>query len=202
MSNLDDQIREHYNSCCLDSHRLSAILCAGEQCSQSRMLMRWSFGLAAALIVITTVLNLGFPVEVGERTPDRIITEVAKSHSNLLDPEYFSTNYQELQSQLARIDFSIVPTDFLKDNYRLVGARYCSIHTCLAVQLRLRDKQTGEPVTLYIAKLDSALAQAQEDLRVVDGVRVQVWKDTDRFFAMARGGQNTLGAGYVTSDDV
>lgn len=186
MSDIDDQIRDYYEACCLDGHRANAILQAGRQCSRSCHIMRWSIGLAAALIVLSLILQFAFPRTVGEDAPSRIATEVASAHAKLLDPEFITADYQELQQQLERIDYSILPSsDFLREKYALVGARYCSIHTCLAVQIRLRDKVTGQPVTLYIAKLDPVLEKARPDTRVIEGVRVQVWKDEQRFFAMA-----------------
>lgn len=187
MSELDQEVREHYTHCCLSNHRVDAILSAGDQCCWGRFAMTWSIGLAAALITITTFLYFAFPQQVGEHGPQRIVTEVARSHAKQLDPEFKTADYVELQAKLARIDFSVIPNNaFIFENYALVGGRYCSIHTCLAVQVKLKDKLTGESVTLYIAKIDDTLDQAVADTRIVDGVRVQVWRDKERFFAMAR----------------
>ncbi len=191
MSKLDDQIRDYYGSCYMSKNRLDALLDAGQQCSHSRSVMTWSVGLAAALILVTTFINFLFPREIKETGAKHIAMDIAVSHAKELDPEYRTTDYVELQAMMTRVDYSIVPPkQFVMDNYALVGARYCSMYACLAVQLKLRDKMTGEPITLYIAKLDDVLRNSESDVKVIDGVHVQVWHDDNRFYAMARGNTN------------
>lgn len=92
-----------------------------------------------------------------------------------------------LLAQLSRIDFSILPPgDFLAHDHNLEGGRYCSLQSELAAQLELRQKGSGDPCILYVVALSPELRKVKPDTRVIDGVRVQVWVDNDRLFALAR----------------
>lgn len=193
MTKLDDQLREFYNGSCLCNHRTEAILHAGQACSLTcKVIRRGTFVMAASIIIMAT-LHFAFPEKIEQPNVERIAAVVAGNHTSQLDPEFSSRDYVELQNRLARADFNIRPDKaFLQDEYSLVGGRYCSLNTCLAVQLRLEHNQTGERVTLYVAKLQPQLGDIDDDVKVVNGIRVQVWKNTDRLFVMASGGPQQI----------
>lgn len=192
MTDLDDQIREFYEDCCLDGHRISAILETGKICSRSCHVIRWSIGLAASVVFAALLAYALIPHYVFTSGPEHIVAGLATSHRERLEPEFLTGSYVELQDKLEKIHFSILPDNpYLRDQFELLGGRYCNLHTCLAVQLRLRNKATGTLVTLYVAALDPVLEQAHEDNQLIDGVRVQVWKSKDRFFAMAQDAHST-----------
>lgn len=186
MSEFDDQIRAYYNEAHIEDPHCTAILDAGRQYAQASKLKRWSYGLAAALLIMT-----GFAFWNSQKSEhdsvDTIVQVVASSHQKNLAPDIATHDYLELQRQLSNASFSVIPpTRQLREDYRLVGGRYCSLGTCFAIQLRLQDKSTGELLTLYVAKLDSTLRKASQEIRTLEGVQVKVWKDNSRLFALAR----------------
>jgi anti-sigma factor RsiW len=117
---------------------------------------------------------------------ERVLAEVAMNHRKQLDVEFVADQYLQLQQELDRLDFSIVPKgSALTRNYRLVGGRYCSIQGQLAAQLKVEDKMSGEWLTLYIAPLNDELQRLSSSDQTHSGVYIRLWQEDERFFALA-----------------
>ena len=186
INNLGDQIRDYYHKQKLDEHRGDAILKLGRQFSSVyRFRRRCVVALsAAATIAITSY----FAFHRDNRSINEIVSaEIAANHQQQLGPELRTSDYQELQTALVKLDFSIIPAkEFILKNFILTGGRYSTIYGETAVQLRLVSKTTGEPCFLHITKLNNLLEDIRPDTTVENRIHVQMWKSEGRFFAMSR----------------
>jgi hypothetical protein len=181
MSQLDEQIRDHYLQQSLPERNLQGIL-TGEEPVRSdawRRLLPLAAALAALLVA---AFFLWKPADL----TDAVVAEIAKNHNKQLAMEIKSGNHLEVQTKLDRIPFSLkLPEKEVLSEFTLVGGRYCSIQTELAAQLRLSDNDTGAPCTLYITKLTDSLGQLKPTTRTLKGVKVKLWSDDHRFFGLA-----------------
>ena len=181
MSQLDEQIRDHYLQQSLPERNLQGIL-TGEEPVRSDA-WRHLLPLAAALVALAVAVSLLWnPADL----TDAVATEIAKNHNKQLAMEIKSGDYREVQTELDRIPFSLkLPEKTVHSKFTLIGGRYCSIQTELAAQLRLSNNDTGAPCTLYITKLTDSLRQLKPTTRTVKEVKVKLWSDGQRFFGLA-----------------
>jgi hypothetical protein len=185
MKTLEQQVCDYYATQALPEERVQSIVQLSRTVSPSRRLT-WAVGAMAAAILLAGVLFvMNRPVQ--SNLTQRVMVEIAKNHSKKLQPEFVTGNYQELQAQLSRVEFSILPPGgFLRSGFSLEGGRYCSVQSELAAQLKLQESASGEACTLYVAEATPPLAQIKPGTQVVDGVRVQVWIEDGRLFGLAR----------------
>jgi anti-sigma factor RsiW len=118
---------------------------------------------------------------------ERVLAEISMNHHKRLEVEVASDQYQVVQAGLGQLDFPILPTrkELLK-NYALVGGRYCSVQGGLAAQLKVRDRVSGELLTLYVTHLTDELERIDPLDANFDGVHIRLWQENGRFFALAR----------------
>ena len=183
--NLDAALRRHYRGKSLPAARIDEILGAGARTSSPRSsVYYWLTGVAAVLVVGFT----GVYTAMHHSFTQAVYREVAMNHRKQLAVEVAAQQYEQVQSGLGRLDFSVIPNPDapLATDYALVGGRYCSIQGGLAAQLKLSDPASGESVTLYVTPLTDRLSEVASSQDVVDGVTIRTWRDDERFFALAR----------------
>jgi anti-sigma factor RsiW len=185
MNTLEQQVREYYEAQALPVERVRSIVQLSRAVTPSRNIA-WAVGAAAAVALVAVILfALNRPPQ-GDLT-QLVMAEIARNHSKHIAPEVATDRYEEVQTKLSRLDFSVLPaSEFLRRDFQLVGGRYCSVQSEFAAQLKLRETASGEDCTLYVAPLTPVLRRVKADTRVVDAVRVQVWTEDGRLFGLAR----------------
>ena len=189
---MDDAIRDYYRSKTLSVDRVEAILRSSSASSSSTRRGRrragrlyWISGIAATLAVGLLGAHLAL---VRATLADSVLREVAMNHQKGLAVEVAADRYDHVQEKLDRLGFSVQPgDDALLSGYDLVGGRYCSIQGGIAAQLKVRDRKTGGLLTLYVTDLTETLDDIGPGGRVFDGVRIRLWTEDSRFFALAGG---------------
>ncbi len=184
MRNFNETIKEYYSGKLLPTEKVEAILLKSTGLRKSLFSRYYQFaGVAAVLLIVFAGLYWQF----NQATITQgVLAEIAMNHHKRLDVEVASDQYQVVQEKLDRLDFSIFPDRRdLIENYTLVGGRYCSIHGGLAAQLKVRDKISGELLTLYVTKLTDELEGITPLNAEFDGVQIRLWKENGRFFALA-----------------
>ncbi len=107
------------------------------------------------------------------------------NHNKQLRPEFVVESFADLPGVMPKLDFSpIHPQRLLDAGFTLVGARYCSICTVIAVQMRLRDP-TGRAHTLYEFRAGDGFESIDEQSLDIDGVRVSFWREAGLMMGLA-----------------
>lgn len=184
MRNFDETIKKYYSGKLLPAEKVEAILLKSAGLRKSLFGRYYQLaGMAAVLLIVFA----GLYWQLNQTTITQgVLTEIAMNHHKRLNVEVASDQYQVVQEKLDRLDFSIFPDrKDLIDNYTLIGGRYCSIHGGLAAQLKVRDKVSGELLTLYVTKLTDELEGITPLNTELDGVQIRLWKENGRFFALA-----------------
>ena len=151
-----------------------------------------------SLLALTASLVLVFMLSVnfypGSRDISwKIADEVAMNHIKMKPMELKSDSLAPLRDYFTQLDFSVVSSDLLaKQNYTMLGGRYCSIQGVTAAQIRYRT-DNGRKVTLYEVAYDPKLygdipkiAQGETPLSIdVKGVSVSLWVEKGLLMAEA-----------------
>ena len=184
MSNFDETIKRYYSSKSLSAAKVEAILAKSTRSRRSLFTRYYKFVGVAALLLIGFI---GLHQKLNQAMmSESVLAEIAMNHQKRLNVEVISDQYPVVQEKLDQLDFSILPVKSeLIMNYTLLGGRYCSIHGGLAVQLKVREKASGEFMTLYVTKLTDKLEDITPLDAEFDGVGIRLWKEDDRFFGLA-----------------
>ncbi len=185
MIELDQKLRDYYQSQSLPEHRVAHIL------ETSRMIRRpfWKqhavrLAIAASIALLLSLSIHGFWS--GPAIEILVARDVWNNHRKQLAPEVTTSSFAEIQSALPRLDFAIAPTQpEMLAGMKLAGGRYCSILDELAAQISLVDA-TGQPGTLYVAPLTPPLAKVTPGIYRMEHGTVHIWTDAHRIFALAR----------------
>jgi anti-sigma factor RsiW len=141
----------------------------------------------AALTAAIVISLLVADHEEYQRAIERAVcAEVVMNHMKHSPLEIISAHYSEVEAALSRLDFSIMPANStIRETYRLMGGRYCSIQGEPAAQLRVQDIRSGKECTLYAVKAAGKLQGITADVDSMDGIRVEVWRQDNVLFALA-----------------
>lgn len=183
MNELDQKLRDYYQSQSLSDDRLDQILATTKMIRHP--FWRQPALLAAACIALLLGISALF-VWPGPKLEATVAQDVWKNHQKQLAPEIATSSFAEIQTALPRLAFPIAPTrPDMFAGMRLIGGRYCSILDELAAQISLVDAE-GNPCTLYVAPLAPPLSKITPGVHRIEGGTVQIWTDAHRVFALAR----------------
>lgn len=139
---------------------------------------QWAF-LAPALVAVALLMFFTL-------TPNynmQVMKEVAYNHNKNLSPEVLTEDLGTIQEALPKLDFTLVASNKLKkNNWKIVGARYCSIKGKIAAQIKLLNTQSDKTYTLYQASIDIDIADSSE---YIDGAHVKLWTEKGLVFSLA-----------------
>jgi len=113
------------------------------------------------------------------------------NHNKRLDAEYEATVPDLLQSAMQRLDFSLDLPPGIKQNFQLIGGRYCSIQSGLAAQLKVRSNSSGAVSTLYVTAMTENLQRIKQQQTAQGRVNIRLWHQQGRFFGLATDRQLT-----------
>lgn len=160
--------------------------------SNSKVRLRSYIALVASLILIVTMSLNFYPQEPAMSW--KIADEVAMNHINMKPLEIDSQRIEPIREYFTELDFSVVKSGlFSKQNYQMLGGRYCSIQGVSAAQIRYQT-DSGNKVTLYEVGYDAELygelphfESGESALEVyVKGIRVLLWVEKGLLMAEAQ----------------
>lgn len=148
---------------------------------------RFWLGSALMTLVISISLFMYFstPPNPSEMI-QRIANEVAQNHIKMKPMEVHTNDMSEIQRYFTELDFLPQPSQQLSTNesvpIQLAGARYCSILSASAAQLRYKNKQ-GNFITLFETPYDPKLFKHIPNLDEGEqpittysrGIKVKMW---------------------------
>ncbi|RTR27655.1 hypothetical protein [Shewanella atlantica] len=160
--------------------------------SNSKVRFRSYIALVASLILIVTMSLNYYPQ--GPAISLMIADEVAMNHINMKPLEVDSQRIEPIREYFTELNFSVVKSSlFSKQNYQMLGGRYCSIQGVSAAQIRYQT-DSGNKVTLYEVGYDAELygklphfESGEPALEVyVKGIRVLLWVEKGLLMAEAQ----------------
>ncbi|MDA1316228.1 MAG: hypothetical protein O2968_23155 [Acidobacteria bacterium] len=184
---LDNHLRAHYAAQRLPAERVARILAVSDTVAGPASWWRRPQWLAAAAALVLLIGGAGFWWRAPVRMTARVAAEVAHNHLKGEAPEVQADRFGPIQLALAKLYFPLAPSAAhpLPDRLTLVGGRYCSVQGEPAAQIRLLEPD-GHPCTLYVTRsTGNRLASVRPGEYEAAGVRVRIWHDEGRLFAMA-----------------
>ncbi len=172
MSNFKDELRKEFLSKELDNNQINML----QQISRKKTRKPMTFGaIAVGLIVLFYMFNPLKPLNI------KVASEVAYNHLKNSSVQIETTSFIKVGAFLDKLDFSVSDSNKLSE-YRLVGARYCSVQGKIAAQLKLMNSD-GQRFTLYQYKPKHLLTDQTVE---VDQTFLQIWSEGDIQFVLAR----------------
>lgn len=144
-------------------------------------------GIGVAAICLTFMLMFGsfFEVQNHAAIQERIAHEVLTNHLKIKTLDIETDSITVLRSFFSRLEFSPFFSSLLKEGeFRLLGARYCTLQGVVALQFRLLSSK-GEVVTYYQALYDQKRFGTLPDINQGDTPKViyeqhfamTIWKE-------------------------
>lgn len=181
MKKLEDNLKNYYLAKSLPKEKVDLLL-SNSKLKRTSM----SFGKVTIAAILILGLVFTFYSYQNNSLEMRIIKEVAMNHNKQLAVEFAANDLSSLQSQLDKLDFSIIlAQSLISDSYRLVGGRYCSIQGNLAAQLKVENTKKNRIETLYITNLSSDLIKIRSTDMSYNGANIKVWKNGGLLYAIA-----------------
>ena len=148
--------------------------------------IRW---LSAALVtLIALCIGLGVLLVQQSDKPEQlevVAAEIALNHVKQFDTEFDTVNIASLAAEMALLDFAPVhPKRMQYEHYDLVGARYCTIDSAIAVQVRMVDED-DHAYTLYQFRDEPRLALDETTVIDVENIEVTLWREGDVVMGLA-----------------
>ena len=121
----------------------------------------------------------------GERT-ERTLREVAMNHSTQLTFDFEDDSFAGLDRRMQLLPFEMSAPERLPADARVLGSRYCSLAGRLAAHVKLRDADSGEPLSLFVTSAGPDLERLHGDEGYMDGIEVELFREDGLFYALAR----------------
>lgn len=204
LQSLDELVREYYSGQRLAPETLvrlralapSSTLESGDKKSAGRLrIPRGPWLAAAAAAAVLLALAVGLLVARGAWSGARpsppsdlarlAALEIAVNHLKNSAVDFRGSTYEALSREMTRLGFELAtPPRLVTGDYRVFGARYCSIQGQRAAQVKLRNEE-GKVATLYQTPMSGRLAAVPPGKLLFDGIRVRIWRQEGLLFGFA-----------------
>ena len=143
---------------------------------------------AVALVVLFCVLAGWQYVGSRLRTAQQMelmAAEIALNHQKQFELDFQTPDVALLDDSMSDLDFSLIyPEELAGDDYTVLGARYCTIQSVIAAQIRLEDDGQRE-YTLYQFRAPDSAWQKPTTI-VVDEIAVTFWQEEALLLGLAQ----------------
>lgn len=140
---------------------------------------------AAALLLAIGLAYYVVDRQTSSQTLESVAAEIALNHAKQFDSEFFPTSIPSLAHSMDLLDFApVLPKKLQLERYQINGARYCTIDSAIAVQVRLQDEANRE-YTLYEFRGHDWLAIEGEEVISVGNIQVTLWQEGSVMMGLA-----------------
>lgn len=133
--------------------------------------------IAAAMLLCIGLASFLVSHQADSQKIEAVAAEIALNHAKQFDSEFFPSSIPSLTQSMALLDFApVYPQRLLLKKYNVDGARYCTIDSSIAVQVRLKD-EAQQAYTLYEFRGPDSLQIEGEEVIAVGGIQVTLWQE-------------------------
>ena len=185
MENLDQELKNYYQSQRLSPHKVAAIRAAAARTVRRRRFAAWFVPLAAAVFL---AVGIGMWSKAGlfGDSSQRVVAEIVRNHQQQGALVVTSDRYDVVQAALSDLDFPIRPSrEEMVQTFALVGGKYCTIQTSRAAQLKLSRRDSGVIHTLYVVPVTADMEGIEPGVYERNGVEVELWTDLRLLYGLA-----------------
>ncbi len=199
-TSLEERIKQYYQNQILSLDALTDLKQNIEQTSSEQrqvlLFQRFILGLSkmkltAVAIVMIFCLSFGlFALHyyTYQQQLEAVATEIALNHAKGFDTEFVTDSIANLSKVMPLLDFAPVhPRRMQFDVYDVLGARYCTIDSSIAVQVHLKDDEHLS-YTLYEFRPPPSLSIEREAVIQVDDIQVTLWQEGEVVMGLAHQG--------------
>jgi len=192
-------LANHYETQTMSADRVDVIVAMvrdggdGAMTTDGPPLRAWWVRLAplAAAAAIVLAVGVGLTINAGNDDPasvalaDQVGRQIIMYHQRDITLDVTTDDFEAMVAAMDQLEFEPhKPAVINERGLRLVGARYCVMHGCAAVQIRLVDDR-GRHYTLYEVKPDEQLQGVPRRTVAVDEVPVQLWQENGLLIGLA-----------------
>lgn len=133
--------------------------------------------LLAAFVLGIGLFIFALPIQTNYERLEVVAAEIALNHAKQFKADFATPNIAGLVNVMPLLDFAPVhPRRMQLDTYHVMGARYCTIDSSIAVQIHLED-ETQFAYTLYEFRNPGALKLKDETVIDVGDIQVTLWQE-------------------------
>lgn len=133
--------------------------------------------IAAAILVFVGLASFLVNQQADSQKIETVAAEIALNHAKQFDSEFFPASIPSLAHSMALLDFApVAPRRMQLETYSVDGARYCTIDSSIAVQVRLQD-EAQHTYTLYEFRGPDSLQIEGEEVIAVGDIEVTLWQE-------------------------
>ncbi|MEM7800915.1 MAG: hypothetical protein AAF633_17110 [Chloroflexota bacterium] len=187
---LDRRIKQFYDSQSLPPELLAElkreIVKSRKNRFQAYMTQTYRYAAYTALLLVLMVGALfGVRRYVAYQQIQSMAAEIALNHAKRFNTEFSTPSIANLSSEMHLLDFAPVHPQKLRfETFDLLGARYCTIDSSIAVQIHMED-DGDEVYTLYQFRDPSPFLSNQERVIEVEDIQVTLWKEGEVVMGLA-----------------
>ena len=154
---------------------------------RNTLMLKTVAAIFVAIVTLQIFLGTTHNTDIPSVFPRNIMEEIAHNHLKNSKVQVSSNSIQQVDDYLAALDFSLIESQQLDDEWRLVGGRYCMIGGFLAAQLKVENKYNGEIATFYQTSVSQVLPDGNQSIEVMVGdVKVRIWNESGRLMGLAQ----------------
>ena len=189
-------LANHYEALTLSADRRDAILAMvheGDDENVPEPLRSWWTGIVPLAVAAAVVLAVGLGVyfngtggtNASVALSEQVGRQIMVYHQRYIDLDVTTDDFAAMKQAMDQLEFEpYKPAIINEKGLRLVGARYCAMYGCAAVQMRFVDDQ-GRHYTLYEVKPDEKLRHVADRTVAVDNVPVKLWQEQGLLIGLA-----------------
>lgn len=185
MANIDTSVKNYYQEHALSNEQLNRLMNFHRPSRKQLSKSSWValFGLAASFVLM---IGLFWSGQFQSSLSQSVAREIAMNHIKQMEIEYKGNKIAELAQQMKQLDFQLHrPGELPISEFRLVGARYCSIQGQIAAQIKIKDAD-NRLYTLFQTQFRESLQGLTQAELIVDGVKVTIWNEGGVLFGFAQ----------------
>ena len=185
MADIDTSIKSYYQAQALSKEQLNRLMGYQRLPRKQPSKSGWVAlsGLAASFVLMIGLFWGGY---FQSSLSQSVAKEIAMNHIKQMEVEYKGSRFAELAQQMKQLDFQLhLPGELPISEFRLVGARYCSIQGQIAAQIIIKDAD-NRLYTLYQTQFRESLQGLTQAELIVDGVKVTIWNEGGVLFGFAQ----------------
>ena len=146
----------------------------------------WSYAVGILLVIFAGASLFFWQSSASQqRHLESVAAEIALNHAKQFDTEFEVPSLAALSAEMTLLDFAPVhPKKLQYETYELDGARYCTIDSAIAIQVRMRDA-AQQDYTLYQFRDSPLLPLDGEETIIVEGIGVTLWREGEIVMGLA-----------------